>query len=200
MYSPRFEAALRLASTRHQDQRRKGGQIPYVTHLVHVAWLVAQDGGSEEEMIVALLHDVIEDTAKGPDELQRLRTDLVTQFGPEVLRAIEALSEPKREPGGKRLPWRARKEAYLTQLEAGPAWAHRVAAADKLHNLATLNEDLAQLGAGLWERFTAGPDETAWFYRRATAVLEVRLRGSRLVEGLNAEVARLEAWIQTPPR
>jgi (p)ppGpp synthase/HD superfamily hydrolase len=191
MYSPRFEAALQLASTRHQDQRRKGGQIPYVTHLMHVSWLVAQDGGSEDEMIVALLHDVIEDTAKGPEELERLRGTLAQQFGADVLAAIESLSEPKRDGGGKRLAWRARKDVYLSQLERASPWAHRVAAADKLHNLATLNEDLERMGEPLWQRFTAGPTETLWFYQRAAEVLAPKLPESRLILSLRAEVERL---------
>lgn len=191
MYSPRFEAALQLASTRHQEQRRKGGQIPYVTHLMHVSWLVAQDGGSEDEMIVALLHDVIEDTAKGPEELERLRRTLEQQFGPEVLAAIESLSEPKRDRDGKRLAWRARKDVYLEQLSSASPWAHRVAAADKLHNLATLNEDLVNMGEPLWQRFTAGPSETLWFYGRAAEVLAPRLPNSRLITSLRAEVERL---------
>ena len=148
-------------------------------------------------MIVALLHDVIEDTAKDQEELSRLRGTLLDGFGSEVLAAIEALSEPKRGPGGKRLPWRARKEAYLAQLDRGPAWAHRVEAADKLHNPAALNEDLLQLRSPLWARFTAGPDETAWFYRRAAELLQTKLTKSRLVESLKGEVDRLEALIRT---
>lgn len=191
MYSPRFEAALQLASLRHHEQRRKGGQIPYVTHLMHVSWLVGKDGGSEEEMIVALLHDVIEDTAKGPEELERLRHTLEQQFGADILAAIEALSEPKRDPNGKRMPWRARKDVYLAQLEAASPWAHRVAAADKLHNLATLNDELAVMGEPLWQRFTAGPSETLWFYDRAAEVLAPKLPKSRLIPSLKAEVERL---------
>ena len=46
----------------HRDQVRKGSSIPYVTHLLGVASIVGESGGSEDEVIAALLHDAIEDT------------------------------------------------------------------------------------------------------------------------------------------
>src|SRR4029077_18616732 len=57
----RFAHALDYATRAHEEQMRKGSDIPYVSHLLAVAALVLEDGGDEDEAIAALLHDVVED-------------------------------------------------------------------------------------------------------------------------------------------
>ena len=59
--TPRFTQAIFLAATAHEGQSRKGTKIPYITHPVAVAGLVAQYGGDEDQQIAGLLHDVLED-------------------------------------------------------------------------------------------------------------------------------------------
>lgn len=59
--STRFEEALVFATQLHQTQVRKGGDIPYISHLLGVTALVLEDGGDEDEAIAALLHDAVED-------------------------------------------------------------------------------------------------------------------------------------------
>src|SRR5262249_56544009 len=60
-----FSKALVYAELKHHNQVRKGGDIPYIGHLLTVAGLVINDGGSEAQAIAALLHDPVED-AGGP--------------------------------------------------------------------------------------------------------------------------------------
>src|SRR5262245_44423292 len=60
--SPRFTEALVLAANLHRNQVRKGPKpIPYIGHLLSVAGIVIDFGGSEDEAIAALLHDAVED-------------------------------------------------------------------------------------------------------------------------------------------
>ena len=54
-YGERFEEALRYAARLHRAQMRKGTNIPYVTHLLAVAAIVGENGGTEDEVIAALL-------------------------------------------------------------------------------------------------------------------------------------------------
>ena len=63
LLTPRFVDALAFAMAAHGDQTRKGGDIPYVSHLLGVASLVLEAGGDEDMAIAGLLHDTIEDTA-----------------------------------------------------------------------------------------------------------------------------------------
>jgi GTP pyrophosphokinase len=53
-YSKRFDDALLYAVDVHRDQVRKGSSIPYVTHLLGVASIVGESGGSEDEVIAEL--------------------------------------------------------------------------------------------------------------------------------------------------
>ncbi len=59
-----FYRAFALASKLHRDQKRKGSEVPYISHLMGVAALVLEDGGDEEEAIAGLLHDALEDCAE----------------------------------------------------------------------------------------------------------------------------------------
>ena len=50
----RFARALRYALSAHGDQKRKGTQIPYVSHLLQVAGLVLEHGGDADQAIAGL--------------------------------------------------------------------------------------------------------------------------------------------------
>ena len=72
-----FAKAMVYAERKHHTQVRKGGDIPYVGHLLAVAGLVINDNGSEAQAIAALLHDAVEDqggpadAAGDPGKLRR---------------------------------------------------------------------------------------------------------------------------------
>ena len=59
--SARYTEALIQAKFVHAAQRRRGTSVPYLAHLQATAALVLEAGGSEDEAIAALLHDVVED-------------------------------------------------------------------------------------------------------------------------------------------
>lgn len=201
LFLPDFEAALTLAGLRHDGQRRRDTGAPYLVHLVHVAQILAQAGYDLRTQIVGLLHDLLEDTCEGPAELAARAAEIEAGFGPEVREAVEWLSEPKFDPDGRHQPWKTRKLAYLSQLAEAPALALPVAAADKLHNLATLVFQLQRDGGEqVWALFTGAPDQQLWFYTQATQTLAQRLDGP-LIPALRAQLAELRPWVQrAPPR
>src|SRR6188508_3062896 len=69
-----FSKALVYAELKHHNQVRKGGTIPYFGHLLSVAGLVINDGGSEDQAIAALLHDAVEDQG-GAATLDEIRAN-----------------------------------------------------------------------------------------------------------------------------
>ena len=69
-----FAKAMVYAEQKHHTQVRKGGDIPYVGHLLSVAGLVINDNGSEAQAIGALLHDAVED-AGGAETLREIKAD-----------------------------------------------------------------------------------------------------------------------------
>ncbi|MDQ3481576.1 MAG: HD domain-containing protein, partial [Actinomycetota bacterium] len=107
-YSSRVGDALTLAARLHRDQPRKGTTIPYVSHLVAVAALVMEDGGDEDEVIAALLHDAVEDQG-GAATAEVIRK----QFGDRVADVVVECSDAAPEEAHEKLPWHERKRHHL---------------------------------------------------------------------------------------
>ena len=61
----KFDRAFAFAVNLHRHQFRKGGELPYIGHLLGVCGIALENGADEDEAIAALLHDSIEDQAKG---------------------------------------------------------------------------------------------------------------------------------------
>src|SRR5919198_4811645 len=95
-----FAKAMVYAEQKHHTQVRKGGDIPYVGHLLSVAGLVINDNGSGTQAIAALLHDAVED-AGGPETLEENRA----KFGEDVARIVDECSDTDQVP---KPPWRER--------------------------------------------------------------------------------------------
>ena len=162
-YSKRFDDALLYAADVHRDQVRKGSGIPYVTHLLGVASIVGEGGGSEDEVIAGLLHDAPEDHG-GIERLEDIRE----RFGDRVAEIVAGCSNTYEE---EKREWWARKRAYISHLANAPESVRLVSAADKLHNARAIVADLRVLGDGLWGRFTGGKDGTLWYYRELVKTL-----------------------------
>lgn len=79
--------AFEIASMAHKNQRDKGG-TEYIAHPLAVSEMV----GSIDEKIVALLHDVVEDTYVTLEELTAFG------FGKDIIEAIDAISKKPGEP------------------------------------------------------------------------------------------------------
>jgi len=183
----RFSEAVRWAAMLHADDVRKGTRIAYVSHLLGVASLVLEDGGTEEEAIAALLHDTIEDRGTPEAEIR-------ARFGQPIADIVVACTEP-RDVDRTAATWRERKTRYLEHLEAGVSEsALRVTAADKLHNARSILADLRDHGPGVWDKFNAPVDDHVWYYTELVRVLSDAHDGptvrelQRVVDELVAEV------------
>jgi GTP pyrophosphokinase len=161
-FHPDFEAALAFANRLHAGQTRKQTDIPYISHLIGVAGIVLEYGGSRDQAIAALLHDAIEDQAEGyPGGAARLRADIRERFGDEVLRIVEGCTDAYTVP---KPPWRQRKENYIAHLRETDDAVRLVSCADKLHNARAIVSDLRVLGDALFDRFGGGKAGTLWYY------------------------------------
>jgi len=164
----RFTSALTLAAEAHEGQKRKGTGIPYITHPVAVAALVARYGGDEDQQIGALLHDVLEDA--GEDWAPR-----IAEFGDRVLSIVRACTDGTPDAAtGQKTPWSERKLAYLAHLPDVSDDALLVSACDKLHNLQSIHLDLTEIGMTVFDRFTASRDETLWYYQSLAQIYSER--------------------------
>ncbi len=79
---PTLEDAIALASEAHRGQKDRAG-APYILHPLRVMMRVQGDAAR----MVAVLHDVVEDTAYTFDDLRLMG------FGDEVLAALDCLTK-----------------------------------------------------------------------------------------------------------
>ena len=111
IYTPLTNRAMRLAYEAHAGQVDKSG-VPYVFHPYHLA----EQMEDEISVCVALLHDVLEDTAVTVEELKR-------EFPPSVSEAVLLLTYDREMDYFD----------YIRCLAANPV-ARKVKLADLSHN------------------------------------------------------------------
>src|SRR5688500_8523485 len=172
----RFDDAFTYAHEVHAAQTRKGNASPYIGHLMGVASIVLDDGGSEDEAIAALLHDAAEDQG-GRERLEDIRR----RFGDEVARIVEDCTDAWDIP---KPPWAERKQAYVRHARELGGPSLRVSAADKVHNAGAILRDLRHAGDQVWGRFNAAPDDVVAYYAGLVGAYR-EAGGGRLVEELD---------------
>jgi (p)ppGpp synthase/HD superfamily hydrolase len=184
-----FESALRYASRLHAGQTRKGSDAPYISHLLAVAAIVLEHGGTEKEAIAALLHDAVEDQG-GQATLVEIRR----RYGKRVAGIVAACSDTDQLP---KPPWRERKEVYVKRLRSEPYSVRLVVAADKLHNARHLLSSYRVQGEDLWPHFKGGREGTLWYYRAVVdALVAAAEPGENQLRAILDEIERTLATLQ----
>lgn len=176
MYSTdRISAAFALAALVHEKQKRKSTDIPYISHPMAVAAQVSVWGGSEEQFIAALLHDVVEDGGA------QYMPVIEEHFGKHVLDLVMACSDAAPQRGQPKGAWIERKEKYIANLRSAADEVLLISAADKWHNLASILADAKQLGEVVFDRFIRQDFERTdkkkmvlWYYKELLAVYRER--------------------------
>lgn len=130
IYTKDTKKALKLCFEAHKDQADKTG-MPYVFHPFHLA----EQMKDEESTIVALLHDVVEDTDYTLEDLQEMG------FSGEVIEALSLLTHEKGVP-------------YMDYIAAlkGNRLARTVKLADLEHNSDLTRLDSGSIDARMFER------------------------------------------------
>lgn len=176
MYSTtRISAAFALAALVHEKQKRKSTDIPYISHPMAVAAQVAVWGGSEDQFIAALLHDVVEDGGA------QYMPVIEEHFGKHVLDLVMACSDAAPQRGQPKGAWIERKEKYIANLRSAADEVLLISAADKWHNLASILADAKQLGEMVFDRFIRQDFERTdkkkmvlWYYKEIISVYRER--------------------------
>jgi (p)ppGpp synthase/HD superfamily hydrolase len=182
-FSPRYDAALALAARAHRDQLRKGTDLPYLTHPVHVSVILIRHGFGEDLAIAGLLHDVVEDTDTS-------LAQIAAEFGDDLARLVEAVSETKSADGAE-LPWEQRKAEKLAHLQAAGPDVAALKAADAIHNLRSIIADLHRSGPAVWGRFKRGPEPTLGYYHAIVDAVRLKLGAHAIVAELEQALAEL---------
>lgn len=189
--SGKFTCAVDYARTLHIE-RRKGTEIPYMAHLLGVASLVMGESGrvdfpvTEDLVIAALLHDTVEDHGGAP----RLE-DVEFNFGADVARMVEGLSDTLAEDSNDKEPWEVRKKNYLARLRDEPRDVQLISAADKLYNAQSILTDYRRIGEEIWRRFKRGSDKQLWYFNQLLTIFK-NSGTNEIVEELERVVRELE--------
>ena len=174
----RIQRALAVAFEQHRGQTRKAGGAPYIVHILDVARILLSELGVGEDVVVAgILHDTLEDTQYAAEQLEG-------HFGPYVLGLVQFATEPGKTSettAEERVcTWRARKEHTLRACARASRDQLLVLAADKLSNLASLQEELHVHGDATWSSFNASKEDIAWYYRALRSAVADKLQDTRL--------------------
>jgi len=172
--SRKFESALAFANQVHAHQKRKDSGAPYFAHVIGVAALVLEDGGSEEEAIAALLHDTAEDQGG-----QAMLDEIAERFGKTIAQIVAECSDTLISP---KPPWQARKENHINGLRTARPETIRIMLADKVYNSRNLLRSLQERGEIVWENFKGGRDGTIWYFQQMYAVFAETKSGYMLDE------------------
>lgn len=197
MLSPRYLDALEYAAKLHADQKRKGSNVPYISHLYGVSALVLSFSGDEDAAIAGLLHDGPEDQG-GIETLNEIRA----KFGDTVADIVERCSDSMVDTakGETKLPWSDRKLPYIQHLAIGDETErnyHLVTGSDKLHNLLSILRDYRELGPDLWSQFNSGRDNCLWYYRSIIQALNnANLAPHILITQLSQTYEKLAKLVQ----
>jgi (p)ppGpp synthase/HD superfamily hydrolase len=139
--------ALETAQEAHAGQIRNGsGGMPYIDHPIAVAELLCEHGFADEVLAAALLHDVVEESDAGVEEIR-------ARFGEPVGGLVGALTDEE-----KIQPYARRKDAHRAQVEEAGPDALAIYAADKLANIRALRRVYAGEGEAVGDQLKAPLD------------------------------------------
>jgi (p)ppGpp synthase/HD superfamily hydrolase len=185
--SPLVRNALEQARRDHEGQIRNGsGGMPYVKHPIAVAAMLDERGYRDEVLAAALLHDVVEDSDTGLDELRE-------KFGEEVAGMVGALTDDESIE-----EYRQRKAEHRERVAAAGEDALAIYGADKLTNTRTLRDAYAAEGEGVREEFKVPLELKMEIWEADLALLREKAPELPFLDDLEAELSRLRACLEAP--
>ena len=186
-YAALVEEAREYARDRHSGAKRNYSDVDFFVHPERVALVARELGLPPEDVIVAYLHDVIEDVPalKGIPR-EELRKEIEDKFGPDIASMVIALTNPSQ---GSRLPREERKKMDREHMMKVPERVRIIKAIDRIDNLRDVIRS--------WDKVS--PEYRKMYVNESLLMADALLQGGaseslvRLVEDLRQEANRLGA-------
>ena len=125
-----LEDVYDFSAEKHGGQTRRSGE-PYLTHPLHVAYLLADFHADQTAVAVGLLHDVLEDTLTTKESLAK-------RFGDEITELVDGVTKIGKHEYVRRDQAQAETFRKLILASTRDIRVILVKLADRLHNLLTL--------------------------------------------------------------
>lgn len=182
--SEQVRAALDMAREAHAGQvRNASGGRPYIDHPVAVAERLSAHV-DDDALAAALLHDVVEDSDLGLDDIRE-------RCGERVAELVGVLTDDESIE-----PYAERKREHRERVEAAGGEAMAIYAADKLTNVTMLRDAYEEQGERVGEELSVPLDEKVDVWEQDLEMLSanaaesaVRALASGLEDQLNALAA-----------
>jgi (p)ppGpp synthase/HD superfamily hydrolase len=166
-------AALEMAREAHAGQvRNASGGRPFIDHPVAVAEHLSAHVSDDDALAAALLHDVVEDTDLGLDDVREC-------CGERVAELVGVLSDDESID-----PYAERKREHRGRVEAAGGEAMAIYAADKLTNVKMLRDAYEEQGEQVGEELTVPLDEKVGVWEEDLEMLSANASESPAVRGL----------------
>ncbi|MFA5163245.1 MAG: HD domain-containing protein [Patescibacteria group bacterium] len=190
IYTTKIQKAIKFAAKTHnqyQQQKRKGKEIPYITHPLTVGMILSLAKVSEDVVVAGILHDTIEDSI---DEKKVTTKMIKERFGKEVLKLVLSVTEED-----KSLSWEKRKAEALEHIKDFSHEAILVKSADVISNVSELIDDYERYGDDVFERFNSSKEEIVHSQLKVISALISRWPESPLARDLKflaSDLSRIE--------
>lgn len=196
MFTKRIHDALDFASISHNGQSRKDPdvQIPYVSHLFAVAYMLAHYNFPEEVIIAGLLHDIHEDVIQKQGKWD-LEDVIKARYGKHVYDLIYWVTQRKTDELGNKISWEDRVDAYINRIRTAPPDAKAISCADKIHNIQSLILGFER-GQRMWENLKSTPREQIDKFKKLHSAMKEGWEHP-ILERFRAIISDLEKYL--PP-
>ncbi len=192
IYTTAIKKAVKFSIKTHevyQKQKRKGKDIPYITHPLTVGLILMGAGASEDVVVAGILHDTIEDSI--PEK--KVTAEMIGErFGDTVADLVMSVTEQD-----KNLSWEERKAIALDHIKSYSQDSLLIKSADIISNASELLDDYEKDKDAVFERFNASKEKILKHQIEAIGAILEKWPESPLAEDLSSLAKSL--WIIGAP-
>ena len=136
----KYNIVLEFATMAHSGQKRKYSDDDYIIHPIAVAELVAKKGGDTNQVLAALLHDVVEDTPFKVTDIYSMLLDkgFSTEDAEDVTQLVYELTDVYTKEKYPDLNRAKRKAKEAERLGASSARGQFIKACDMIDNTTSI--------------------------------------------------------------
>ena len=164
------EQAIRFVTKAFNGKKRIKEDIDMSFHSMTVGFMLKDIGCNEEIVLTGLLHDIIEDTSYGYNDIEKY-------FGKKIADNVLKVTEDE-----SITDWMERKKIFIANLSKQNNDIILVELADKLHNLLSDYDEWLSHGKEAIATLKTTYEMNKWYYLELLKLFEERLDNNKLLD------------------